>query len=351
MAQKNNKIVFLGDTHFGLRKGNDDHHEHMALFFKDFFEYIDQNVIKTIVQVGDIFDVRKNVDIKVIDYFRNVFLNEITKRKLQLYIVVGNHDIYYRESVKINTVSAILHDYRLMNPDIITIIDSPTDVTIEGQKFFMVPWICKENIDEVNTALRKSKAKYCVGHFEFNGFEMNKGHQMTTKFDHKEYSKFDLVISGHYHMKSRKDNVLYTGTPYQITWMDYEDEKGFWVMDDGDMLFVPNRHTIYNKIWYNDGFAPSKNEVYRKYIQLIVTERIEAKELASLIDAIQLMEPLDVKVIERYSEHLSQETYVHDILQTDQLLKEYVDNSQIDLDKPRMSALLLDLYRKALASE
>lgn len=349
-VKPHNKIVFLGDTHFGASKGNDDRHAYMAKFFKDFFQYIDANNIKYIVQVGDLFDVRKNVDVKVIRFFREVFLDEITKRDLRLFVIVGNHDIYYKETVKVNTVHELLRDYALLHSNL-TIVDTPRDVSIGDSDFFLVPWVCNDNIDDVNRALNKSTSKYCAGHFEFNGFEMSRGHTMTTKHSHADYTKFDLVISGHYHTKSKKDNVLYTGTPYQLTWMDYDDAKGFWVFQDGDMSFVENPHTIYNKIWYSDGFAPAKSEVYQKYVHVIITERIDKKDHASYLNAIQLMEPLDIKVVERFDEQLSQETYVHDILQTDDLLKAYVDDSQIDLDKQRMTDLMLSLYREALSRE
>ena len=345
-----NKVIFLGDTHFGASKGNDDRHEYMKLFFEDFFAYIDKNEIRYIVQVGDLFDVRKNVDIKVIKFFRSVFLDEITKRNINLYVIVGNHDIYYKETVKVNTVHELLRDYQMLYSNL-TIIDSPKNVTIGEHDFLLVPWVCNDNIEEVAQAVRTSKSKYCAGHFEFNGFEMSRGHSMTTKHSHHDYGKFDLVISGHYHTKSKKDNVIYTGTPYQLTWMDYDDAKGFWVFQDGDMKFVENKHTIYNKIWYSDGFAPAKSEVYKKYVHVIMTERIDKKDHASYVNTIQLMEPLDIKVIERFDEQLSQETYVHDILQTDDLLKSYVNDSQIDLDKQKMTDLLLSLYREALKNE
>lgn len=349
-VRPHNKIVFLGDTHFGASKGNDDRHEYMARFFKDFFQYIDDNDIRYIVQVGDLFDVRKNVDIKVIKFFREVFLDEVTKRNLRLYVIVGNHDIYYKETVKVNTINELLCDYVLLH-DNLTIIDSPKNVSIGDVDFLLVPWVCNDNVAEVAQAIKKSKSKYCAGHFEFNGFEMSRGHLMTSKYNHSDYAKFDLVISGHYHTKSKKDNIVYTGTPYQLTWMDHEDTKGFWVFHDGDLEFVENKHTIYNKIWYSDGFAPDKSEVYKKYVHVIMTERIDKKDHAGYVNAIQLMEPLDLKVVERFDEQLSQETYVHDILQTDDLLKNYVDDSQIDLDKDKMKDLMLSLYREALRSE
>ena len=49
--------------------------------------------------------------------------------------------------------------------------------------------------------------------------------------DASVFSKFDRVFSGHYHMKSTKDNVTYLGNPYQLYWNDYASKRGFHVFD------------------------------------------------------------------------------------------------------------------------
>jgi DNA repair exonuclease SbcCD nuclease subunit len=344
------EVIFLGDTHFGLRNSNTDHHEYMESFFKDFFSYIDEHQIKYIVQLGDLFDVRKNINVWTINFFRKVFLDEITKRSLSLYVLLGNHDIYYRESLEVNSVREILHSYQQLNPDILTIIDTPVDINIGGTDFLICPWVCKENEAEVFKAVSKSKSKYCVGHFEFNGFEMQKGQVITTRHSHTDYKKFKLVISGHYHHKSKKDNVLYAGTPYQITWMDYNDDKGFWIFSDGDMSFIKNRHTIYNKVDYSDGFLPEKNEVYKKYVHVTLRERIEPKYLNHFIDSIQLMEPLDMKVKESFADSFSDEVIDAEIKDTEEVLAEYVNTASIDVDKQKMVSIMQELYRTAISS-
>lgn len=342
-----NDIIFLGDTHFGLRNSNVDHHEYMAKFFKDFFAFIDKHKIKAIVQTGDLFDVRKTINVWTINQFRTMFLDEVTKRGIQLYVLVGNHDIYYRESVKINSIREILTDYQLLNPDILTIIDEPVELDILGEKFFICPWVCKENEKQISDMIQKTDAKYCVGHFEFNGFEMQKGQSIKTRYDHTEYAKFDLVISGHYHHKSRKDNVLYVGTPYQITWMDYNDDKGFWVFVKGKVVFIKNEHTIYNKIVYN-GVVPDRSEVEGKYLHIIMKEREEKKKFNAYLDSIHLMNPLDVKIKESFDEELSEHTIIHDIKNTEIVLKEYIENSSIDLDKNILTDIMTELYREAI---
>ncbi len=342
-------IIFLGDTHFALRNSNVEHHEYMALFFADFFNFIDKTKIKNIVQTGDLFDVRKSINVWAINQFRTMFLDEITKRNIKLYVLVGNHDIYYRESIKINTIREMLTDYQALNPDILTIIDEPTNINIAGEKFLICPWVCKENEVIIDEMIKSTDAKYCIGHFEFNGFEMQKGQTIKTKWDHKQYDKFDMVISGHYHHKSKKDNVIYVGTPYQITWSDYNDDKGFWVFDSGKMYFCKNKHTIFNRIEYSEDFVPESESIKNKYVQVIVRSRPDKKKFNSFLDSLHLMSPHEVKVREVFSEEFSSETMHHDVKNTESIIKEFIECSVIELDKQKMIEIMNQLYKEVIS--
>jgi len=70
------------------------------------------------------------------------------------------------------------------------------------------------------------------GHFEFANFPMHKGvdnlHGMATDM----FQKYELVCSGHYHTRSQRDNIVYLGTPYEINWQDYGDDKGYLTSDE-----------------------------------------------------------------------------------------------------------------------
>ena len=343
------KTAIIGDLHFGVRAASSELHEYMGMFFADLFAYVDEHRIKNLILTGDVFDSRKTINILVIEMFKDMFLSETIKRDLSVFSVVGNHDIYYRETVAVNTLKTLLRDHQVLHPGQFTIIDEAKDVNIGGTTFFMVPWVCKDNHEAVAKAIKKSKAKYCVGHFEFDGFEMQRGQVMKTAHSHKAYSKFDTVFSGHYHSKSQRDNVLYVGTPYELTWMDYGDEKGFWVFDDGDVTMVSNPHTLHSKIYYSDGFAPDKNDVHKKYVQLFIEQRIPKKELDSYLNVVHSMGPYDVKVKETYNDSLSESTIVHtDMKDTTDMISEYVNDSDLTLDKQRMIGIMHTLYRQAM---
>ena len=88
-------IKILGDIHFGVRRNS-------ALFHTILMESLDwflKSVKKTdsIVILGDIFDSRSSVDFKVLND-AIVFFNNLSSKCKDVHILVGNHDLYYKEN-------------------------------------------------------------------------------------------------------------------------------------------------------------------------------------------------------------------------------------------------------------
>jgi hypothetical protein len=54
-----------------------------------------------------------------------------------------------------------------------------------------------------------------------------RGVKVSDGMDHKLFSRFEMVISGHYHTKSQKDNIYYLGSQMEFFWSDAGDPKYF----------------------------------------------------------------------------------------------------------------------------
>ena len=72
--------------------------------------------------------------------------------------------------------------------------------------------------------------------------------------DPKIFNKFEMVLSGHYHCSSRKDNIWYLGSQLEFTWNDAHDPKYFHIIDTEtrEITKVLNPYTLYYKIYYDD---------------------------------------------------------------------------------------------------
>lgn len=333
-------IGIVGDAHFGARNGSPEYHEYFSEFWKDFFAWVQKNKVKKVIFEGDTFDVRKHVNTWTLDFFKKVVVQQVLDLDLEVFVIVGNHDIYYKESLKINTPDLVLSEYGKN----FKVISEPTEVTLEGYRWLLVPWVTKENSSAVAEAVKASEADYCVGHFEFDGFPMHPGSLAKTHMNHSTYKKFKLVLSGHYHTQSRKDNVLYTGTPYEITWIDCGDPKGFFKFDDGEFEFIQNTHTIHRKISYPE--KPS--DLRSKYVQAYVEDLSDRKAIEAWKQWVIEQGCHDVKFSERSTVSYASEMNLENVKTNEELIFSYIDHLDTGLDKTRLKNKMSELYQQSM---
>ena len=132
------KVALITDTHFGMKKGNQIFHDYFEKFYSQvFFPYLEEHNITEVVHLGDCFDVRKGIDYWSLDWAKRVFFDPLRERGIKLHLIVGNHDIFYKTSLKINAPYLNLAQY-----DNIQVYDQPTDASINGVDVAIFPWIC-----------------------------------------------------------------------------------------------------------------------------------------------------------------------------------------------------------------
>ena len=63
------KLAIITDQHFGARKGADYIHGYFKKFYDNiFFPYLEKNKIDTVVDMGDTFDNRRNIDLATLEW-------------------------------------------------------------------------------------------------------------------------------------------------------------------------------------------------------------------------------------------------------------------------------------------
>lgn len=330
-------VPIIGDLHIGARSGNEHFHEYFNKFFDDFFEFCDKNGVEEFIQTGDMFDVRKFVNTWCLDFFKEHFVKRVVDRGMTCYVIVGNHDIHFRETLKVNTPSLVLSEWK----DNFVVIENPMNLKIGGHSFLMVPWMAKSNREECEEAIKMSSSDYMCGHFEFNDFPMHVGSNAKSHHSHKGYGQFKKIFSGHYHTKSEKDNVIYTGTPYELTWIDCGDKKGFYTLDDsGNVDFVHNPHIIHDYVVY-----PEVKDCSKKFIRAIADNVEDKKALEKWKSDLIASGPHDIKFNEKTTAIQSTETIdVENIKSTEDLLIETVDEMETHLDKGKLKSMILKCY-------
>jgi DNA repair exonuclease SbcCD nuclease subunit len=352
------KIAILGDTHFGMRNDSAVFNELARKFYTEvFFPYCRTHGIGTVVQLGDLFDRRKYINFNTLATAKEYFFDPLVKDGITLYALIGNHDIFYRNTLKVNSPQLLLSDYAN-----IRIIDKPSMVQFGTMGIDVIPWICEENEKEVNEFINQSKNGWCFGHLELQGFEMDRGNFCYHGMEASMFGKYEQVLSGHFHHKSARDNILYTGVPYQMTWADWNDPKGFHVLDTEtrELEFIRNPHEIYVKIGYNDDdlyFDEVQNNDYSaftgKYVKVIVEKKSNSFLFETLIECLTKANPHDVTIVEDFSDAsiLDEGEAIDQADDTLSIIDKVVEGMEVELDKPKLKGVLRGIYNDALALE
>tara|TARA_Y100001973_G_scaffold26355_1_gene39786 strand:- start:376 stop:651 length:276 start_codon:yes stop_codon:yes gene_type:complete len=86
------KIAIITDQHFGARKGADYIHNYFQKFYDDvFFPYLEENNIDTVIDMGDTFDNRRNIDLASLEWSKKIYFDRLKKLGVKLHSIVGNH--------------------------------------------------------------------------------------------------------------------------------------------------------------------------------------------------------------------------------------------------------------------
>ena len=159
------KICILGDTHFGMRGDSLEFHSHYSKFYTNvFFPYLNDNGINTIFQLGDLFDRRKFINFQSLYLCRNYFFDKLLEENIQFHTLLGNHDIAFKNTLRVNSTSLLLNDYNNIH-----IHDKFKTMDFGGIDIDIVPWICEENEIEK----KKEKQYNKIVNFNFNGNKIN----------------------------------------------------------------------------------------------------------------------------------------------------------------------------------
>ena len=218
------RVAVITDTHWSARKSSRLFQDYFEQFYNNvFFPTLEQYGIDTIIHMGDAFDSRKSIDFVGLDWTRKVVLEPLSKYKVHL--ITGNHDVYFKNSNKVNSPELLLKDYGNIKT-----YSEPTEVNIGGLNILLLPWINSENQDKSFKLIKNTKAKVVMGHLELQGFRVNKNLVMEEHgLEANLFSNFKKVFSGHYHTRSDNGTVFYLGNPYEIYWNDVNDPRGFTI--------------------------------------------------------------------------------------------------------------------------
>lgn len=354
------KIALITDTHWGVRNDSQVFLTYFEKFYREcFFKYLDDHDIKSIIHLGDIVDRRKYINYVTLRAFKENFIKPVKDREIDLHVIVGNHDIPYRSSNEINAMREI---FEHGTNQYVKTYDNPTNINMDGCDIALMPWIHPGNFQTCATFIDKTPAQVLFGHLELQGFEMSRGLVMNEGYSAEMFKHFDVVASGHYHHKSTRGNINYLGAPYEMTWHDYDDPRGFHIFDTETRTFefIKNPYKMFYKLWYDDEgkelqdvVEQDYSEYENTYLKVIVTSKTNPYWFDLFLDKLYKVNPANLSIVDdnKNLDQLNEDEIVNEAEDTLTIMHNYVNATEMDVSATDLNKLLQSLYSEAQSME
>jgi DNA repair exonuclease SbcCD nuclease subunit len=349
------KVAIITDQHFGARNDSIAFLDYFEKFYNDvFFPTLADNNISVVLVLGDTFDRRKYVNFYALQRAKEMFFDRLANAGITVHMLAGNHDTYFKNTNDVNSPDLLLREYHNIN-----VIDHPATVYVDDTPICMMPWICPENYQDSIDTIKDTKAEICMGHFEIAGFAMYRGMESHDGLSKETFDKFDMVFSGHYHHKSDDGHIYYVGNPYELTWQDYNDPRGFHLFDLGSrqLTFIRNPYSMFARVEYDDKDQDPVDldslDLTGKYVKLVVVNKTDYYKFDRFTQKLYNKGCHDIKVVEDMSEFSEGELADESINLEDTLsvLGHYIDSVETDLDKEKIKNYMRALYTEAVNIE
>jgi DNA repair exonuclease SbcCD nuclease subunit len=348
------KVAIITDQHFGARNDSLTFLDFYQKFYDNtFFPVLDENGIDTVLILGDTFDRRKYVNFYSLQRAKEMFFDKLADRGIRVHMLAGNHDTYYKNTNDVNSPELLLTEYGNID-----VISNPETIVIDGTSICMMPWICPDNYQASIDQMSNTNAEICMGHFEIAGFAMYRGMESHDGLSKDLFNKFDLVFSGHYHHRSSDKHIHYLGNPYELTWQDFNDPRGFHLFDlsTRELGFIQNPYTMFSRIEYDDKDREVLDlnalDLKDKYVKLVVVNKTDYYKFDKFIQSLYTKGCHEIKIVEDLSEfedgEVGEEINLEDTLS---VLSNYIDSIETDVDKEQVKTFMKSLYTEAVNVE
>lgn len=256
-TKQNKKIGCFTDLHVGVSSDNKNRLNETMKCIHWIIETFKKEGVDYIIFLGDLFNSRYSVNVNTLNI--GISIVELLSENFEfVFLIAGNHDVYYKNTNEVNSVSFL---EKISSNENIFVIDRDAKfLNINNTIIGLYPWAY--NKDDVNKIEDYQIPNFGFGHFEFNGAELTGSISKGSKYNMSDL--FDLgkiLFSGHYHGNklyncTSKNSYLYMiGSPLQLDWGDYAKDKKIITFSSEETDFKEfsnNVNARFEKVFYSD---------------------------------------------------------------------------------------------------
>jgi len=246
--------------------------------------------IKHLIILGDFVNSRFRMDILALNRAIDI-LNKLYDAGIKVFILLGNHERYYKETDFSVTSIRPFERHSIIISEVKTIAG-------DGFNFVCVPNV-ETNEEFVKLVsdidLSPNKKNILLAHCGISGAVTNDLYNITDRdgVSNDTLSKFDRVFLGHYHKRQEIGNILYVGSPVQLSFGEEFSEKGItiWNAEDNSLELVLNpNYELYKTV------IDPKEDVKGKFVRFISNQFIDAAEARSVKETLLQNGALEAKI-------------------------------------------------------
>lgn len=218
------KLILFSDIHFGAKTNSEDFNKDCISFIEFMIDYVRKNIKEPYAYcfLGDYFHNRNQTNNLTLDYAQKGLDLLSNSTENNIYMILGNHDLFYKNQLSVSPLLSIKHNYNVKIFSEVTHIDN----------LLFIPWLV-EGQSLSNIIKEYSGVEYVFCHPEIPSFHFNQMITMEGEYHPEDYAGPRRILAGHFHCKDEKNNITYIGNCFSHDFSDNNDwhRKGFTILD------------------------------------------------------------------------------------------------------------------------
>lgn len=338
-----NEVLLFSDLHVHCHKRSNERLEDCLKALDWVFDTAEERNISHILFGGDFFHDRQKIDVYTYQRSFEVLSNRLNTNKFKLYLLLGNHDLWYNDKTSVTSVTPLS---ALAG---VTIISTPERLEINGSTWDFIPFT-HNPIETLNELKKKpGNPQYALGHISLDGAILHGSQYSDVAIEHDGdmitvgtsiFDHYNHVFLGHYHAEQRvNDTVEYIGSPLQLSFGEAFQTKHLIAFDGktGKRTYIENNFSPKHLVIRAD--ETEKYDLKNNFVQIKVDD-ISATDLVSMKK--EILESANLGSLEikqsrkRLDQHVIQDAKAI-LYKGDEMLGKYLDEVGLNnLDREKL---------------
>lgn len=332
------QVLLFSDLHCHCHKRSQDRLEDCLRALDWVFDVAEEQNVEHILFGGDLFHDREKIEVYTYQRTFETLQNRLIGNKFKLYLLLGNHDLWYNDKTSISSVVP------LSALPGIKIISKAERINIAGHNWDFIPFTLNpiNTLEELNQ--KSGNPEFALGHIALDGALLHGSHHSDVSIEHEGdmvsispslFEHYKHTFLGHYHAEQRvNDKVEYIGSPLQLSFGEAFQQKHIILFDGKNKKYIVNDFSPKHLV-----ITPAEKDKYdlkNNFVRIKVDD-IGATDLVSMRK--ELLEngsigSLEIKQIKKkVEEHVIQDAKAI-LYKGDEMLEKYLDEvGTNDLDR------------------